>query len=87
MEIQRTNVCKYITEFIGLYKLNGQPLRLLNDYLHYSIEAEKVNIIGNLNTDTHSISDYRLQHAAFFIIFWVFNFLNKCNLNVAKICK
>ena len=43
-----------------------------------------MDIIGNFNIDTYSNSDYQLHHPAFFIIFWVFNFLNKCNLNVAK---
>ena len=43
-----------------------------------------MDIIGNFNIDTYSNSDHQLHHPAFFIIFWVFNFLNKCNLNVAK---
>ena len=67
-----------------MYKLNGQPLRSLNDYLYYFIEAEKVNIVGNFNIDKYSNSDYHLYHLVFFIIFWVSNFLNKCNVNVAK---
>ena len=84
MKIQRTFFCKYIIEFISLYKLNGQSLRSFNDYLYYFIEAEKVNISDNFNIDPYSNSDYYLHHPAFFIIFWVFIFLNKCNKNVAK---
>ena len=59
-------------------------IKILNDYRYYFIEAEKVDIIGNFNIDTYRNSDYHLHRPAFFIFFWVFNFLNKCNRNVAK---
>ena len=43
-----------------------------------------MNIIGNFKIDTYSNSDCHLRHPGLFIIFWVFNFLNKYNVNVAK---